>query len=519
MSILIDTPSLYIRHRLKIIRMKPRRSNRKVSFVKPKACRMKRKRSSRTLFFWSNNTHDDETGDNSDEGSNRISKQTKSNDDIQRPQLELLFRGAPYYSDCMPLPYDLLVKIFDHLVSVSDNPIRDLCSVAGVCETWRQIILQCLSLWSRIDLTTLPITDRNLHYVSQIFNQNFKHIREVAIDGHIQCTGASSQFFDELITAPNLTTLSLKQFKNSHKANKVITGAIIKSSSIQNLSITNSRALITFSNSRWISDYLHAHGHRLHLLDLATSMTTIPSTIIRALSSGVCSNLKVLDLSTCAALNDHSLDAVLLAQSLPGLQILRVGSVSFKRVSQVPEKLSLTELRELSMPIAIRDIDRDDALLATLTFGSDRITTLDLRGSSISASALIDLPSYGVKELHMDDIWPRQRNKYHDVIRKWSSTLEVLSLVKINCADTMSSCLKALYQSGKKLTPKIRELDVSSSEVDASDLKKLLKTATHLESVNVSSCRSLPRGCKGKYSKNPASAATQKLDTLKKKLK
>lgn len=76
------------------------------------------------------------------------------------------------------------------------------------------------------------------------------------------------------------------------------------------------------------------------------------------------------------------------------------------------------------MPIGFPDSTRDDALLVTLTYGSNETTTLELRGFNITARALLDL---SIKELHIDDLHPQMRKMCHGFLKEWSSTLEVLS--------------------------------------------------------------------------------------------
>lgn len=493
--------------------MKTRSLNKRVSLSSPKATQKKRKQSGRTLFFFSSRRRDP---DDDESGSNRTKNENHN------PQLELLFKAAPYYEECVPLPYEMLMKIFNSLVESSDNPIRDLCSLARVCENWRQIVLQAhthQSLWYRIDLRQIPMTTRNVECLQRVFanKDSLKYIKELAFRGAIQSkANRTAEFIEELITAPNLKSFSISEFCNDNRNSlvAVIARSLPRNRSIHNVSITNSKIL--FRNQKWFCDYLIECGNQLRELDLAMSLNSISTNLMRLLCSEICPNLRVLDLSTYDALCTHSFDAILLAQNLPRLQVLRVGNVSFKRVNEVPEGNFLTELRELSMPIGFADSTRDDALFATLTYGSNDITTLDVRGSYISAQALLDLPSRGLKELHMDDICPQLRKMYHVFLKEWSLTLEVLSLVKINCRETISQCLKALYENEKGSA--IRDIDLSSSDVEADDLKKFLRSAKHLTSINLSSCRTLPRGCKGIYSKKPVDGTTLKLRELTKRL-
>lgn len=472
---------------------------------------MKRRRTNRSLFIWA---------DPKDDIDYQTGSHAASTDASDRPQIELMLKEAPHYRSCLPLPYELLIKIFKYVAETSDHPIKDLHSISRVCEDWRQMVLQTPTLWSRIDLTKLPTTDRNILTLDKIFKNCPSiqdGIQEVCFSGEFNNKNSkATSFYETLIMAPNLKRLYFNDIK-PHSRNSIpsfVLKSVHKCKNLRSLSITNSRHM--FNNQKWLTDLLIENGLHLEELNLAMSLTIISSQLFRAIGSEFCPRLRVLDVSTCDALSTHSFDAIQLAQNMPSLEILRLANVSFKRVHEAPaDNRNLTSLRELSMPIGMRDADRDDALLGTLTYGSRCLTTLDLRGSSVSASALIDMPSLDLKELHIDDTCPLMRGSYHRFIVKWSHSLEVLSLVKVNCDKTVDTCLRALIEQGGVC--KIRELDLSASQVKQDVLRKFIETVKTLETVNLNSCRSLPRGCKAIYSKKAKNALSMK--SLLQKLK
>lgn len=421
--------------------------------------------------------------------------------DPDQPQMSLLFKIAPYYENCVPLPYELLMKIFHYLIDTSDHPLRELVNLSQVCENWRVLILKTPTLWSRIDFSELPITTGNVRVIKKIIKLNPKIrdlIREFSIGGEISCKDDKTiTFLDSIISAPGLLSLTIRRIALSNRCNTP--GAIIRSiqrcRNLKRLTITQSKIL--FSNQKWLGDHLIENGQSLEVLNIAMSLSTISTQLFRAVASEYCPNLKVLDMSTCNALITKSFDVLLLAENMPNLEVLRLGNVSFKPVHVVPQEFKLKNLEELSMPTAMRDPDRDDALFATLTYGSNRMKTLDLRGSSISASALIDMPSQNLRELHLDDICPSMRRMYSTMFSKWAHSLEVLSFIKISCTDTVKECLQTFIELGEMV--KLREIDLQSSEVVLEDLRAFVKSSPSLSSINLSSCRSLPRGCKGLY--------------------
>lgn len=417
------------------------------------------------------------------------------------PQLSLLLKNAPHYEKSLPLPYELLMKIFHYSVEISDHPIRDLCNLAQVCETWRIMIIHSPSLWTRINFRQMPLTDGNFRLLAQLVNLSpaiLGYVQEVYLKGVITLKDSrSTAFVDQLISAPNLNYLFIDELTpQSRIGYNSIIKAIGQCRKLKCLSIKNTRLIL--SPQKWLADHLIQNGKYMEELHLTSSLSTISSQLNRAIFSDYCPQLRVLDLSTCDTIFTRTFDAIQLAQNMPNLEILRVANLTFRRVLMAPETKGLKKLQELSMPIGMRDVDRDDALLATLAFGSDNISVLDLRGSCISARGLTEMPSFNVRELHIDDLCPIMRKDYKDFLEKWQHSLEIVSLVKINCADTIKSCLNALID--LRGQSRIKELDLESSDVSEDDLRDFLSYAKTLQTINLSSCRSLPRGCKGRYS-------------------
>lgn len=431
------------------------------------------------------------------------SRQSQSNEpvirDIENPQLNLLLRPSPHFERSLPFPYEILLKIFQDVVEVSDHPLRDLCSLALVSETWRVIVVTTPSLWRRINFKKLPLTDGNLSTLHNLMIHEpniIENIREVYLKGPVNAKKVESgEFLERILAAPKLSHLYISKIEHEFGSKLVrrIGKAISECKQLKILSIRNAKYF--FVNQKWLSDHLTSYGSHLEELYLTSSMTMVSPSLLRSLGSDYCPNLRVLDLSVSYDFVDsHTFDAELIAYTMPNLKILRAANVSFRRVPDPPVQHALLHLTELSIPIARRDAYRDDALLGTLTYGSDQVEVLDLRGASISAHALLGLPSSNLRVLHIDDICPLTRKFYGNVVAKWRHSLEVLSLVKINCAETINDCLNALVVDGYPCN--IREIDLQGSEVIAENLKKFLGFARKLQKINLSSCRSLPRGCK-----------------------
>lgn len=483
----------------------------------PRSKAKRSKTTGQTLFVFKQFGRLTEDDSETEQASNKTNKSA---------QLELIFKQSRQFSDSLPLPYEIMMKIFKYVIETSDHPLLDLFNMSRVAEEWRCIIVNSPILWSRIDLNLIPMTDRNINVISRIIDMNqtmISCVKEFAFQGPVQCKNSNklTEFIHRLLTAPKLQKLSIKNFKQEQRTTviPVFHKAIQETKHLKSLTITDSRLL--FNNQKWLSDYLTNYGSELEVLNLAMSLPTVSSQLLKAIYMNFCPSIRVLDLSTCESLDTQSIDAVQLSQNMPNLEVLRLGNVSLKKVTEVPERFGLTKLKELSMPKRMRDFKRDDNMVMTLTYGSERITSLDLRGSDLTPCVLVDMPSYELKELHIDDIYPPHRKLYHRIIKKWSHSLEVLSLVKINCSLTMKECLKALIDDNndrsKNEAPKLRELDLSTSDVATEDLIAYLETAYSLESINLTACRSLPRGCKCLFNKD--SSVSKRFDSLISSLK
>lgn len=434
-------------------------------------------------------------------------------------QIELFLKPSAEFNYYLPLPYELMHKIFYHLVSSSEHPINELFKLCQTCEGWRQMVLHDPSLWQRLDLTGIPLTPRNSSILNRIYSKEFVGkgiIKEFILTGFVSdVTKTVLSFVESVMTSPKLEKLKITDLRSSasDKLNGVLMSSIKDCSSLESITVSGSKQL--FNSQKWFTDFLSIHGDRLRNIDLSMSLNVIPPQLQKTIYQD-CPNLKILDLTTCDSIITNSFDAIQLASSLQKLEVLRLGNVSFKRVLSPPDKYALSNLREISIPTGLRDADRDDALLATLAYGSISLRVIDIRGSTMSAHALVDIPSQQVEELHMDDICPITRQHYWLITKKWSKSLTRISLVKINCTMTIRSCLRALVND--QGISMIREIDLSSSEVNEADLRDFLKAAKHLESIDLTSCRSLPRGCKGVFKKNPIGRTNLKLKVLIDKL-
>lgn len=415
------------------------------------------------------------------------------------------------------LPAELLLKIIKYSIETSDNPLLQLVNCSQVSEYWRQLVVFNSDLWSRLDLTHLPQTKRNIETLKQLFrlNQNIpKSIRGLDLEGW-NVNNLVFPLINSIFEHQKLEHLGLKAVTTANRT--TFFEAISKTSeTLKSIVVNNSKALLQTGQS-WLMQYFTNYGNNLETLDLNVSLHSITPSLFKIICSS-CVNLKVLDLSTGVYINQGSLglDASLFANNLPNLEVLRCATTSFKRVINVNPLRGLTKLKELSIPTLVPDSDRDDALFATLAYGTESLEYLDIRGSVISTYALNDLPSSKITALHMDDMSSNIYRNYPLIIKKWAKNLECLSLLRINNGDLIDGSLKIIAEEQKNGS-NLRAIDLSGSDVTLTGLRYILESCNQLEAINLISCRCLPRGFKGSYSSNVRSNRLS-IATLKSKI-
>lgn len=438
-------------------------------------------------------------------------------------QIELFLKESPDYPHYLPLPYEILIKIFNDLITCSNQPVLDLLNLSRVCEGWRQIIIHCPRMWRRLLLDGTHITKRNISVLKRIYSEEFvgmKNVEEFSLSGFIsEVDQKTLSFLEDVMGSSGLKSLRLNDLSSKNptdKLNSTLMRSLGRSNSITSLTVSSSKHF--YINQKWIVDYIVEKGQHLNVLDLSMTFSDISSQLQRAIFSD-CINLKVLDLTTYDSILSHSFDATALAASLPNLEVLRAGNISFRPINIPPANYGLPKLREISIPMKYQDYSRGDSLFATLAFGSESITVIDIRGSAISPYALLSMPSWKVEQLHIDDVCSdRQYSQdYWRIVERWSRSLRVLGLTKLNCPSAIKFCLRALYKDEE--IPQIKEIDLSSTMVEAEELKNFLESCRSLELIDLTSCRALPRGCKGLFYRHPPDPTSLSIDYLMKKLK
>lgn len=410
-------------------------------------------------------------------------------------ELNIFFKPSSEFNQCSPLPSEIMVRIFKKLVSSSEDPINELVKVCQVCEGWRQIVLHEPSLWNHLDNDQIPLTPQNLTYLTRIHSDEFvgdAAIEELRLFGtRHELNQSGISFLKLALKSPKLKKLVIGHLDMSITMAKTLKCHINDCTTLESVAINKSSS--SFRDNQWFLDFLTTNGARLQHLDLSFNYGIKGSTIEAAIFKH-CPNLIELNLGSLRGSNlrtnlSESIDAQLLASSLQKLEILSLAYGYIKPVLLAPSNFGLAKLRKLSIPLESADPIRDDKLLKTLTYGSKSLRHLNIAGSMVSVDTILNMPTYRVESLKFDDIDRMRRKEYPLILMRWSKSLTKISLINIDCPDTIGCCLRVLVNDdGVSI---IRKINLSGSTVNLADLKSFFRATKSLRRVKLRSHISL----------------------------
>uniref|UniRef100_A0AAV2K676 Uncharacterized protein n=1 Tax=Knipowitschia caucasica TaxID=637954 RepID=A0AAV2K676_KNICA len=241
-------------------------------------------------------------------------------------------------------------------------------------------------------------------------------------------------------------------------------------------------------------DSLGLHCRSLQRLDLQYS------------EKGCCPNLELLEINRKLDSNLRELNVCVqgLQMACPKLKTFRIMNViPINRTMRGVESCGFPRLEELSLATTSCCYISDADLLHFL-LGSTKLRVLDLRGCNrVTPAGLAALPCPDLQCL----FWGQYYNSsaltslqpkagLQLVTQKWGATLQQVDLAnQLFTEDDLDSALSFLSQTPHTL----HSLNLTGTRVTAPPLKSLLRRASSLNYLNLTSCRYLPRGLKRIY--------------------
>ncbi|XP_037949411.1 uncharacterized protein LOC119681830 [Teleopsis dalmanni] len=401
------------------------------------------------------------------------------------------------------IPEDVLYQIFEKAVE-KEGSLPTLCRLGRVCALWRRVSVRP-TLWKVLDLTTWfkekSRTELRLKWVvdnrcSSCTDLNISNWKVTDINCFLHKLAAG---------CTNLTGITLagwKGFTCDHLAflvNNMKKLERIDLSSV-NVEMNASKSAVGLQS---LCTALQTMNKRLTHLYLAHNRLAGIPQIVNILSDH-CANLVLLDLSnvTTQATSHGILRIEKLQHGCKKLKVLRVTNSqitpSTATMQEMMDSPGFPNLEELSIA-ALTDESRviGDEHLQRILKTSSKLKLLDVRGCArLTHESLIRLPAWDIKHLFLSGCSVTRDNcsGLELIASKWAHSLIELDLAWANVQQPLDNALRALAEKGSE-SP-LAHLNLCGSSVSEEAVKEILSNCAYMSSINLSSCRGLPRGVK-----------------------
>ncbi|KAH8372672.1 hypothetical protein KR009_002623 [Drosophila setifemur] len=401
------------------------------------------------------------------------------------------------------LPEEVLFRIFEHVVD-KEGCLPTLFRLGRVCSLWRQVSLRP-TLWRTMDLTTwIKEKYRTELKLKWFVDNRCSACTELNISNwkisDINC------FLNKLSSGcPNLKGITLsgwKGFTSDH-----LTYLVDNMQKLQRIDLSSINVEMNASKSavgvNSLCNALQTMGSRLTHLYLAHNrLAGIPQIV--AILSKHCPNLTLLDLSnvTTQATSHGVLHIEKLQHGCQKLKVLRVTNShitpSTAGMQEIMDSPGFPNLEELSVA-ALTDESRiiSDDHLQRILKSSSKLKLLDVRNCTrLTHESLIRLPAWDIKHLFLSgcSVTRDMGSGLELIASKWAHSLIELDLAWANVQQPIDNALRALAEKGSE-SP-LAHLNLCGSSVSDEAVKEILTNCVNMSSINLASCRGLPRGVK-----------------------
>ncbi|KAH8232985.1 hypothetical protein KR026_002506 [Drosophila bipectinata] len=401
------------------------------------------------------------------------------------------------------LPEDVLFRIFEQVVD-KEGCLPTLFRLGRVCSLWRQVSLRP-TLWRTMDLTTwIKEKYRTELKLKWFVDNRCSACTELNVSNwkisDINC------FLAKLSSGcPNLMGITLsgwKGFTSDH-----LTYLVDNMKKLQRLDLSSINVEMNASKSavgvNSLCNALQTMGSRLTHLYLAHNRLAGIPQIVGILSTH-CPNLTLLDLSnvTTQATSHGVLHIEKLQHGCQKLKVLRVTNShitpSTASMQEIMDSPGFPNLEELSVA-ALTDESRiiSDDHLQRILKSSSKLKLLDVRNCTrLTHESLIRLPAWDIKHLFLSgcSVTRDMGSGLELIASKWAHSLIELDLAWANVQQPIDNALRALAEKGSE-SP-LAHLNLCGSSVSDEAVKEILTNCVNMSSINLASCRGLPRGVK-----------------------
>ncbi|XP_017472889.1 PREDICTED: uncharacterized protein LOC108363881 isoform X2 [Rhagoletis zephyria] len=401
------------------------------------------------------------------------------------------------------IPQEILYKIFAILID-REGSLPTLCRLGRVCTLWRNVSLTP-SLWKSMDLSTwIKDKYRTELKLKWFVDNRCSECTELNVANwkmsDINC------FLNKLtVGCPNLTSITLSGWKgltSDHLAYLTENMQKLERIDLSSINVEINASKSAVGPQSLCSALKTMNGRLTHLYLAHNRLAGIPH-VIKTLASD-CPNLVNLDLSnvTTQAISHSIIHIEKLQHGCPKLKVLRVTNShvlwSNATLQETMDSPGFPDLEELSVA-ALSEESRilgDDHLQRILK-SSSKLKLLDVRGCArLTHESLIRLPAWDIKHLFLSfcSVTRDVGSGLELIASKWAHSLIELDLAWANVQQPLDNALRALAEKGSE-SP-LAHLNLCGSSVSDEAVKEILANCAHMSSINLSSCRGLPRGVK-----------------------
>ncbi|XP_066904375.1 F-box/LRR-repeat protein 6 [Halyomorpha halys] len=409
------------------------------------------------------------------------------------------------------LPKLVLHKIFQ-MVTRTEGCVPFLVRVSRVCRLWREVAISP-RLWQHVDLASTWVKDRAKNDLKfrWLCENRLALVHDLNIGGW-EFDGIPT-ILDKLASScGELRGLSLTGWQGlSAEHVKFLVSHCPKLQRLDLSSINpemgNPRSAVSMLSLVSLAQEM---GERLTQLVLSDNKLSGIPQIVSALAS-CCPNLQVLDLSNVRTVSHTTVHLHIekLQKGCPKLRVLRITNSELAIAAVSLKEQSLSEgfpmLEELSVAdtagtMCAQPVIDDDSLQRILK-SSHKLRLLDVRGCSrVTGNSLVRLPAWDLEHLFLSGCYVTRINDsgLELICQKWAHSLIEVDLAWSTATLPLDQAVAALA-SPDHSSP-LRVLNLCGSSVSLEPVKSVLARCPMLSSLNLSSCRAMPRGIKRLYS-------------------
>ncbi|XP_014249064.1 F-box/LRR-repeat protein 6 [Cimex lectularius] len=408
------------------------------------------------------------------------------------------------------IPHFILHNIFK-MVTKIEGCVPFLVRVSRVCRLWREVAISP-RLWQHVDLASFWVKDRAKNDLKfrWLCENRLALVHDLNIGGW-EFDGIPSILDKMASSCGELRGISLAgwqglsidhvKFLIAHcpKLQRLDLSAI-------NLEMGNPKSAVSMLSLVNLAQEMSGRLTQLILSD--NKLSGIPQ-IISALSTN-CPNLQVLDLSNVRTVSHTTVQLHIekLQQGCPKLRVLRITNSQVILSSVSLKEQSLSEgfplLEELSVAGVVENMSTkpvidDDGLLRILK-SSHKLRLLDVRGCTrVSDSSIVRVPAWDLEHLFLSGCNVTRVNDsgLELICQKWAHSLVEVDLGWSTATEPLDAAVSALAEHAEK-SP-LRVLNLCGSSVTVEPVRAVLTRCPLLTSLNLTSCRAMPRGIKRLY--------------------